>query len=542
MGEWLAFAADRLPELWLRTGEHLMLTGVSTGAAVAVGVPLGILVWARPNLRGPVLGAAGILQTIPSLAMLVLLLALFGRIGVMPALVALLLYALLPIVRNTITALDGIDPELEEAARALGMTRGQQLRIVQIPIAVPVIAAGIRTAAVIGVGIATLSAFIGAGGLGDFINRGLALADTDLILLGALPAAALALLVDGSIAGVEWGLDRRRWARRKGPRWAVVRGLVLGSPAALVVVAVAAYASTGAGPGGGGRVVIGSKNFTEQLVLGEIMAQTLEARTDLAIVRRFNLGGTMICHGALLRGEIDLYPEYTGTALTAILEASPATEPGMAHEQVASAYRERFGLEWLPPFGFDNAYVLLVREEEAERRGWEAVSDLVRHAPRMAVGMTAEFAERPDGWSGFREAYRLGFRVRRDLDPGILYRAVMEGEVDAAFGFATDGRIAVYDLRPLVDDRGFFPPYQAAPVLRRDLVSLRPEAVRALRELAGLIPDSTMRRLNHEVDVEGRAPADVARRFLAERGIVGGSEGGPGVRRERGTASGLRGH
>ena len=209
-GSMILYVADRLPELWLRTGEHLILTGCSTSLAILIGIPVGILIFRNAWLRNPVMGAIGILQTIPSLAMLVFLLALLNKIGAAPALIALTLYALLPIVRNTLTGLEGVSPQLMEAARGIGMTEYQQLRMVRIPLATPVMIAGIRTAAVIGVGIATLSAFIGAGGLGQFINRGLALSDTKLILLGAVPAALLALIVDASLGAFEWALRPER--------------------------------------------------------------------------------------------------------------------------------------------------------------------------------------------------------------------------------------------------------------------------------------------------------------------------------------------
>ncbi len=227
-GSFLSFVIDRLPELGLRTVQHLMLTGFSTGAAILIGVPLGVVATRIRWLHGPVVGLVGILQTIPSLAMLTLLLAVMHKIGAVPAITALTLYALLPILRNTITGLEGVSAEVMEAARGIGMTRWQQLRLVRFPLALPVIVTGIRTAAVIGVGIATLSAFIGAGGLGQFINRGLALADTRLILLGAVPAALLALLVDLGLGAVNWVLDPRRRARRRRARTILTRAVTTG--------------------------------------------------------------------------------------------------------------------------------------------------------------------------------------------------------------------------------------------------------------------------------------------------------------------------
>ena len=331
-----AFIFNHLPELWLRTGEHLMLTGCSSGAAMLMGIPLGVILFRNSWLRNPAMGALGILQTIPSLAMLAFLLALLHRIGAFPAIIALTLYALLPIVRNTLTGMEGVSPQVMEAARGIGMTEAQQLRMVRTPLAAPVIVAGIRTAAVLGVGITTLSAFIGAGGLGQFINRGLALSNTRLILLGAIPAALLALLIDFVIGAFEWGIrpERRRTKKGRVERmmtWAARIMPILLIPAGIFVYFTAPYGhnKTASSIPGTDRVVIGTKNFTEQLILGELMAQIIEKHTGLTVVRRFNLGGTMICHGALVNGEIDLYAEYTGTGLMAILKEPGLSDPAI---------------------------------------------------------------------------------------------------------------------------------------------------------------------------------------------------------------------
>jgi len=236
----ITFLIDRLPELWLRTGEHLILTGVSTIAAILAGIPLGIVASRAPKLRGTIMGAIGILQTIPSLAMLAILLALLNKIGAIPAIIALILYALLPIVRNTLAGLEGVSAETIEAADGIGMTERQSLWMVKIPLAMPVIIAGIRTAAIVGVGIATLSAFIGAGGLGQFINRGLALSNTNLILLGAIPAAMLALVVDFSIGAAEWSTRPVR-QMEKGTLTGKVKPLGLVFPFLLICVGFLAY-------------------------------------------------------------------------------------------------------------------------------------------------------------------------------------------------------------------------------------------------------------------------------------------------------------
>ena len=522
------YLMHRLPELWVRTGEHLMLTGVSIAVAILIGVPLGILVFRTPWLRSPALGAVGILQTIPSLAMLVFLLALLQKIGVLPAIIALILYALLPIVRNTLTGLEGVSPEVMEAASGLGMTEQQQLRLVRLPLATPMIIAGIRTAAVVSVGIATLSAFIGAGGLGQFINRGLALANTRLILLGAIPAAILALIVDFSIGAFGWGLRPERKREKRGSAKALARPLALMMPLFLILVGLLSYAtrptvepSHAVSPTiKGATVRIGTKNFTEQFILGEIMAQLIESKTDLTVKRRFNLGGTMICHGALVNGEIDLYAEYTGTGLTAILKQPVISDPEEALQYVSQAYRERFRAQWLKPFGFNNTYAVTVRAVDANKHGWAKISDLEKVAPGLRAGFTAEFAERPDGYPGLRKTYDLRFGEVRDMDPALMYEAVSKGEVDVICAFATDGRIAAYNLKPLEDDLQFFPPYHAAPIIRQEILQMHPELDGVLSLVEGLLDDAAMQRLNLAVDGKKRRPAEVAKAFLREKGLL----------------------
>ena len=303
--------ASRWAELWLRTGEHLVLTGASTLFAIVVGSPWVFSPHGTVLCGAVVVSTVSIFQTIPSLAMLALLLVLFRQIGAFPAVTALSLYALLPIVRNTLAGFENISPSIAEAADGVGMSSRQRLVIVELPLAAPIIVAGIRTAAVVGVGIATLSAFIGAGGLGQFINRGLALARYDLILLGAIPAAILALAVDFSLGAAAWGFSS--------PPAGGTRRLESASQTCRRMLTTAAgparSASLGLGDSAGpptaaprkGVVRIGSKNFTEQLLLAEIIAQLVEARTDLGVDRYPNLGGTMICHEALVSGELDLY-------------------------------------------------------------------------------------------------------------------------------------------------------------------------------------------------------------------------------------------
>ncbi len=290
------------------------------------------------------------------------------------------------------------------------------------------------------------------------------------------------------------------------------RGLALGLGGLLLVAGCRRDAES--------TVTVGSKDFTEQLILAELMAQTIEARTDLAVRRRLNLGGTMICHAALVRGDIDVYAEYTGTALTAILNRPVVPDPERVYALVQEAYADAFDCTWLAPFGFNNTYAITVRDAFAREHGLETIGDLEPLAGEMTAGFTAEFTVREDGYPGLREAYGFAFSRTRDMDPSLMYRALNRGDVDVIAAFATDGRIVAYKLRMLADERNFFPPYQAAPVVTRALAERHPEAIEALNRLAGTIDDETMRRLNAEVDEEGRDVAETARRFLREAGVI----------------------
>jgi len=525
---WSAYLIERLPELWQRLGEHVFLTGIATLTGVVIGVPLGMLAYYRPGLRGVLLAVAGILQTIPSLAMLVLLLALFNQIGVLPAIIALIMYALLPVLRNTLAGLQGVGAELIEAARGCGMTEWQMMRRVQLPLAMPVIMAGIRTAAVVGVGIATLSAFIGAGGLGEFINRGLALSNTRLIYLGAVPAALLALLVDYLLGGLEKLLDPKR-SRKMNPRarLALKSSLVAVPVLIAAVIVMNAVSSLTGGEdgesgsnGSAGIVRIAAKNFTEQRILGELMAQMIEAHTGLAVERRFSLGGTIICHNALRRGEVDLYAEYTGTALTAILNRPVKTDPDEVLDIVRKKYKEKFDVVWLEPFGFNNAFAITVRREDAGTHGWKTLSDLKPMAGDLTAGFSAEFLERPDGYPGLKKRYGFEFGQVQDLDPSLLYKAIARGAVDAIAAFSTDGRIPAFNLVTLKDDKNLFPPYHAAPIVRRDALKKYPDLRKALAPLGGIIDNDTMMKLNYQVDEKNHPVQDVAREFLRRKHLL----------------------
>ena len=491
-------------ELVTLLGQHVVLVAVSTLVATVVGVPLGILSARRPRLGAPLVAAANLVQTIPSLAMFgfLLPLPLVGGIGARTALVVMTLYGLLPIVRTTVAGLQGIDRSIREAGIAMGMTASQLLRHVEFPLALPSVVAGVRVAAVVGVGTATIAAAIGAGGLGEYIYRGLSMVDATVILAGAIPAALLALVVDAALFGLGRALAPRR-ARR---------GSALAAGAAVVIAVLAAGTAAAWRPGA--AVVVGSKNFTEQLILGEIVAQAIERDTGLSVERRLNLGGTLICDRALLSGDIDVYVEYTGTALSAIFDQPIASDSPTVFDTVRELYA-RSGRTVVRPLGFDNTFAILVRGDDARALGLRTIDDAVREAPRWRAGFGHEFLERPDGYRGLAQAYGFQFAAPpRSMDLTLTYRALAARQVDLIAGDATAGLIRALDLVALEDNRGYFPPYDAVPVASSQTLLRYPQVRLALERLAGRISADDMRAMNYAVAAGGQEPAGVARRFL----------------------------
>jgi osmoprotectant transport system substrate-binding protein/osmoprotectant transport system permease protein len=493
-------------ELATLIAEHVLLVAISTTIAVAIGVPLGIFATHRSRLASPLVGIANIVQTVPSLAMFGFLLPvpLIGGVGARAALAVLVLYGLLPIVRSTIVGINGIDPSVRLAGVAMGMTSRELLRQIELPLALPSIVAGVRVAAVVGVGSATIAAAIGAGGLGQYIYRGLSMVDSTVILAGAIPAALLALVVDGSLLWLERRLSARR---RTGSHRAAIAAAALVAIVALVSSGVAAMRSAGA-------IVVGSKNFTEQLILGEIVAQTIERETGLAVQRRLNLGGTLICDRALLTGDIDVYVEYTGTALTAIFHQPVAKNPKAVLETVRRLYADS-GRSLLAPLGYDNTFAILVRGADARARSLKTIDDVARVAPAWRAGFGYEFLERPDGYPGLAKTYGLTFRsAPQVMDLTLSYRALASGQVDLIAGDATAGLIKGLDLFQLEDNRRYFPPYDAVPVARASTLLRYPRIREALEKLAGRISASDMQEMNYAADAKHENPADIARRFL----------------------------
>jgi osmoprotectant transport system permease protein len=519
---------------------HLALVLVALAVAVALGLPLAVALVRRPRLAAAVMTVAGAIQTVPSLALLALMVPLLAAshglgvglssFGFAPASIALTLYALLPIVRNAVTGLRGVDAAAVEAARGMGMAPRQLLRLVELPLAAPVIAAGIRTASVWTVGTATLATPIGQACLGNYIFAGLQTRNWAMLLVGVIAAAALALALDAILAAAERAVSQRPRGRLIAPGAAlavVVVGVLgvlprLARPAAESDAASAHEAAPGpstAAPRPAqvplARVRIGAKTFTEQYILAEVLRQRLAGRGIAAEIVA-SLGSNVV-FDALRRGDLDAYVDYSGTLWTTQL----GRDRGAPRWQILSEVEGQLArdrVRSLGPLGFQNAYAVAVRRDTATRLGLHSLADLARHPGELAFGADYEFLSRRE-WAALRATYGLAFRRTATFDPALLYEAAARGEVDAISAFSSDGRIAAYDLVVLDDPGAALPSYDA-------MILLGPRAtddtgvVCALAPLRGALPVDLMRRANLRVDHDRATPADAAAWLLGEAAIA----------------------
>lgn len=511
-----SFLISHLDMLWTKLIEHIYLSFSATFLAIIIGVPLGIWILRQPKMRNFVLGTTSIFQTIPSLALLAFLIPILG-IGVKPTIVALTIYALLPITRNTFTGLQEVPEDNIEAANGLGFTYWQRLRLVELPLALPFIIAGIRTATASTIGIATIAAFIGAGGLGDFITQGLALNSSRLILLGAIPAAALALILDFIIAQIELLFSKHRRRSAHYFKTTLTVAIIL---ATILAIGLCKNAIDALLTDKQDTVVIASKNFTEQFILADLMTDLIKAKTHLKVIKKLNLGTTAIVQNALLKGSIDLYPEYTGTAYVVVLHQTQRQDAQQTYQVVKENYKNLYHLIWLAPFGFNNSQTIAIPKAFAQEHNLTTLSNLTPFTPNMIIAAPAEFLKRYDGLPGLKAMYHFHFRKVLQVQPDLMYQAIQKGLVHTIAAFTTDGRIMAFNLVALEDDKHFYPPYYAAPVIRESILKTHPEIRQALAPLAGLIDNTTMRQLNYQVDVGHKTPAEVAKQFLVQKGLL----------------------
>jgi osmoprotectant transport system permease protein len=505
----IADALARLPDY---LGSHVLVSVTALALGLALSFPLALAALRRPALRAVLLGATSVVQTIPGLALLALFYPLllaaaafservfgigFSALGFLPAVLALALYSMLPVVRNTITGILGIDPAARQAALGVGMTPAQSLRMVELPLAMPVIMAGVRTAAVWVIGTATLSTPIGQESLGNYIFAGLQTQNWVFVLFGCVAAAGLALIIDQLLALMERGFAGRS------------RAAILAGAAGLMATVLLSLV-----PGlvrAGGGYAIGAKSFSEQYILAALIEDRLRAR-GLAASRRDGLGSAVIL-SALAGGDIDAYVEYTGTVWANQMLRTDVPPRAEVMAEVAAWLKARRGIVVLGGLGFENAYALAMPRKPAQELGVKSIADLARHAPSLSIAADFEFFSRPE-WKAIREAYGLAFARERQMQAEFMYRAAAAGEVDVISAYTSDGRITEYDLVVLDDPRQAIPPYDA--IL---LVSPRRAAdqafLDALRPLVGAIDVEAMREANRRAG-SGETPEAVAH-WLWER-------------------------
>ncbi|MBV9840137.1 MAG: ABC transporter permease subunit [Sphingomonadaceae bacterium] len=502
---------DALAPLPGLAAAHVLLSAAALGLALAIALPLGLAAARRPRLAAVSLGVAGLIQTIPGLALLALfyplllgLSALLGggvpALGFLPSLLALALYALLPILRNMVAGLRGIDRAVLDAADGVGMTPVQRLRLVEAPLAAPVVMAGIRTATVWTIGAATLATTVGAASLGNLIFAGLQTENWVLVLAGCIAAAALALAADWLLALIEHGIAKRRRL------W-----ILLGAAGVTAGIAAAALPLLMPEPR---AVVVGAKNFSEQYILARIIGARLE-RAGYRVSYREGLGSAVILR-ALQAGDVDVYVDYSGTIWSDTMGRTDHPPRAAMNAAIGTWLAKRSGARLVGAIGFENAYALAMRADAAKALGIRTIADLAAHAPQRALGADLEFLSRPE-WTSLERAYHLRFRETRAYAPSFMYRALSAGQADVISAFSSDGRIAAQHLVLLDDPARALPAYDAlllvSPAHAHDA-----HFIAALQPLVGAISVERMREANYMVDRDtGKASPDAAARWLDER-------------------------
>ncbi|WP_296597358.1 ABC transporter permease/substrate-binding protein [Phenylobacterium sp.] len=504
----LADAFELLPEY---LGWHVLLSLSALLLGLAISLPLAVAAARSPRLRWPTLALASLIQTIPSIALLALfyplLLALsalsagltghgFSALGFLPSLLALTLYSVLPILRNGVAGITGVDPAISEAADGVGMTPGQKLTQVELPLAAPVIMAGVRTAAVWTIGAATLSTPVGQTSLGNYIFAGLQTENWVFVLFGCAASAVLALAADQLLGLVETGVR----LRRRSLVAAGLVGLLAGSAATLAPLASF---------GGHAAYTVGAKNFSEQYILAELMAGRLE-KAGASVSRKEDLGSA-VAYRALAAGELDVYVDYSGTLWTNVLGRTDNPGRKAVLDQLTAELKRRDGVLVLGSLGFENAYAFVMRPDRAQALGVASLADLAREAPRLKLGSDLEFLSRPE-WKAVDGAYGFNFRSERSYQPTFMYRALASGDADVISAFSSDGRIAADKLVVLTDPKGAIPPYDAV-ILLSPKAAKDHRLVEALRPLVGAVPVEAMRSANYSVDRDSgkSTPAEAAR-------------------------------
>ncbi|MFT8320060.1 MAG: osmoprotectant update ABC transporter permease/substrate-binding subunit OpuFB [Bacillus sp. (in: firmicutes)] len=506
MNNLISVMTDRKSQLLNALLQHIEISLIALFFSLIIAIPLGIYLTRKQRIAEYIIGITGVLQTIPSLALLGLLIPLFG-IGTVPAVIALIAYALLPLLRNTYTGIKEVEPSLLEAASAMGMNRRKRLLKVELPLAMPVIMAGIRTATIFIIGTATIASLIGAGGLGDIILLGISRNDYSLIVLGAVPTALLAIIFDLLLRRLETISFRKIM-------------VTSGAFALVIVLIVGSMVSPALFPKEKKTITIAGKFGPEPEILDNMYKLLIEENTDLKVKLRTGLGDTTFVFNALKSKDVDIYPEFSGTAIVNFLKENPvSTNSREVYAQAKEGMAKKYNMVLLSPMKFNDTYAIAVPEDFAKKYNLKKISDLVKVEQYVTAGFDPEFADIQDGYPGLAKTYGLNFKIVT-MDPSVRYHAIQTGKVNLMNAYSTDGELQKYHLVVLEDDKHFFPPYQGSPLLRQETIDKYPEIVPALNKLAGKITDSQMQKMNYEVGVKGKKAEDVAKNFLIKEGLI----------------------
>ncbi|HBG4017488.1 TPA: ABC transporter permease subunit [Clostridioides difficile] len=490
--------------------EHLMISIISIIIAIVLGGIIGIIVSEFHNSSKPILGTINFLYTIPSISMLGFLIP-FSGIGNTTAVIALTIYALLPMVRNTYTGITNVDKNILEAARGMGSTDFQILYKIKLLLALPVIMSGIRNMVIMTIALAGIASFIGAGGLGVAIYRGITTNNTIMTITGSILIALLALIFDFILGLVEKFFQRKRKKKNRKKVFAILGSLIL------IVTIFTSYLFN---PSKTQTIHIATKPMTEQYILGEMLDILIEKNTGLNVeITQGVGGGTSNIQPAMENGEFDIYPEYTGTGWNMVLKKNELYTEIM-FSKLQSEYKTKLKMQWTGMYGFSNSYALAVRKEVADKYNLKNITDLKDVSSKLTFGAEYDFYEREDGYTPLCNTYGLNFKDTVDLDIGLKYQAINEGKIDVMPIFTTDGQYSVSDVVVLKDDKNFYPSYQCGNVVRLKVLEENPELSKVFKMVGDILTDKEMAKMNYDVENNNLEPREVAREFLNKKGLL----------------------
>jgi osmoprotectant transport system permease protein len=503
---------------WNLTIQHLEISFIVITIAIILGLSIGIIIAEYPRNKW-VLSVVDFIYTIPSIALFGFLIPLCG-IGDINAIVALTVYALLPMVRGTHTGIVNINKEIIEAAEGMGSTKKQVLFEIKLPLALPQIMSAIRTMVIMTIALTGIAAFIGAGGLGVAIYRGITTNNIVMTVTGSLLIAALAVVVDWILGRLE---KITEYTRPRSDFELKSKKLIFNKKTltAVVIVILCVFAASQIfGENTGDTIHIATKPMTEQYIMGDMLQELIEHDTNLKVDLTTGVGGgTSNIQPGMLNGEFDLYPEYTGTGWMEVLK-----EKGVYNEsefsELQSEYNKNYNLSWVGMYGFDDTYGIAVTKEVANKYNLTTYSDLARVSGDLSFGAEPDFYQREDGYNALCEAYGMNFKSTTDLDIGLKYKAINEGKVDVINIFTTDGQLNNPNIVVLKDDKHFYPSYECGNVVSNSVLIKHPELKSVLLKLNNTITEKDMARMNYEVEVEKKDPKDVAHNYLLTKGLI----------------------